>query len=289
MPIRARQTLRATIEWSHELLTPDEQRLFARLAVFAGSCTLEAAEAVVDADIEALQSLVDKSLLRHTAARFWMLETILEFATQRLDASGEANELRRRHAAFFLALAEEAEPHLRGPDPATWLQRLGPENDNFRAALSRLAAWADGEGTLRLAGALDDFWCPRTEQSEGRRHLEAALRVAEEPSPARAKALIAAAHLARDDDDPAAGQRWSEEGLELSRALADRWSEARSMLWLGLVLADQGDFARARTLFSESAVLSDEVGDAIGVLYRKPDAGMDVLRARRPKPGQGPP
>jgi len=260
-------TLRATIEWSHELLTHDEQRLFARLAVFAGGWTLEAAEAVVDADIEVLQSLVDKSLLRHTAERFWMLETILEFATQRLEVSGEANELRRRHAALFLALAEEAEPHLRSPNPTAWLERLAPENDNFRATLSRLAAWADDEGRLRLAGALDDFWCPRTEQSEGRRYLEEALRASEQPSPARAKALLAAAHLARDDDDPAAGQRWSEEGLELNRALGDRWGEARSMLWLGLAIADQGNFERARSLFSDSAELSGEVGDAFGVLF----------------------
>jgi len=107
------QTLRATIEWSYGLLTPEEQRLFARLAVFAGGFTLDVAEHVTDADVDLLQSLVEKSLVRRTEERFWMLETIREYAVERLDDSGEAQKLRRRHAEHFVALAEEAEPHLR--------------------------------------------------------------------------------------------------------------------------------------------------------------------------------
>ena len=114
-PIRARQTLRATIEWSHELLSPEEQRCFARLSVFRGGCTLEAAEEVAEADLDTLAvARRQEPPPPHASDRFWMLETIREYAAERLEESGEADELRRRHAEHFLALAEEAEPHLRG-------------------------------------------------------------------------------------------------------------------------------------------------------------------------------
>ena len=104
------QTLRATIEWSHDLLHFEEQRLFARLAVFRGGCTLEAAEQVADAELDTLQSLVERSLLRHSGERFWMLETIRQFAVELLEASGESDDLNARHARWFLALAEEGAP-----------------------------------------------------------------------------------------------------------------------------------------------------------------------------------
>ncbi|HXF56388.1 MAG TPA: hypothetical protein VNO34_02200 [Actinomycetota bacterium] len=127
------RTLRATIEWSHDLLTPDEQRLSARLSVSRGGCTLEAAQAVAGADLEGLQSLLDKSLLRRED-RFWMLETIREYAAARLQASGEAEDLRRGHAEYFLALGEEAEPHLR-VDSIEWVDRMDREHDNLRLSL----------------------------------------------------------------------------------------------------------------------------------------------------------
>ena len=129
------QTLRATIEWSHDLLADDEKQLFARLSVFAGGCTLDAAEEIVEADVDRLQSLVDKSLVRRTGERFWMLETIGEFARERLAASDDADAIGRRHAEWFLALAEEAEPFLKGAEQAVWLQRLEDEHDNLRASL----------------------------------------------------------------------------------------------------------------------------------------------------------
>ena len=131
------RTLRSTIEWSHELLDAAEQRLFARLAVFAGGCTLEAAEQVTDADLDSLQSLVEKSLVRHTDDRFWMYETIRDFALERLESSGEADDVRRRHAEHFLVMAEEAEPHLRQEEDE-WLERLEVELDNVRAAVEPL-------------------------------------------------------------------------------------------------------------------------------------------------------
>ncbi len=136
--VDARQeTLRATIEWSYELLSVDEQRLFARLAVFRGGSTLEAAEEICAAELDLLQSLVDKSLVRARDERFWMLETLREYAAERLDASGEAERMRRRHADYFTELASQAEPHLRR-DEQEWLDRLERERDNIRAAFDTL-------------------------------------------------------------------------------------------------------------------------------------------------------
>jgi predicted ATPase len=170
LPERQR-TLRATIEWSYELLAPEERQLFARLDVFAGGCTLEATELVAQADLDTLQSVVGKSLLRHTQERFWMLETIREYAAERLEQSGEADELQRRHAEYFLALAEEVEPNLVGIGSHTeWLDRLEREHNNLRAAMDWLEASGESEHALRLAAALWRFWdlrghlpclCPR--------------------------------------------------------------------------------------------------------------------------------
>ncbi len=137
LPERQR-TLRATIDWSHDLLSADEQRLFARLAVFAGGCTLEAAEEMCEAGLDTLQSLVEKSLLRHTDGRFWMLETIREFAGERLKESGEADAERKLHAGFFVEFADRRHADLRGGDAALWLQRFEDEHDNFRSVLAYL-------------------------------------------------------------------------------------------------------------------------------------------------------
>src|SRR5207247_1550578 len=155
------QTLRATIAWSHELLAAEEQQLFARLAVFAGGSTLEAAEAVADADIDTLQSLVDKSLLRHTDERYWMLETVREFAAERM-----GDDLRDRHAQYFLALVEEAQPHLRAHEP-DWVARLGADLDNLRAALDRLEEVGETQSLLRFVGAAGRLWYLRGLWPEG--------------------------------------------------------------------------------------------------------------------------
>ena len=164
------RTLRATIEWSHDLLSAEEQRLFAGLSVFAGGCTLGAAEAVCGAELDTLHSLVDKSLLRFTRERYWMLATIREFAQDRLD-DVTARELRQRHAEHFVALAEEASPHLReDKHPTEWLDRIEAENDNFRWALDYLEA-ADGSLALRLVVGISELWLVRGYASEGRRQL----------------------------------------------------------------------------------------------------------------------
>jgi predicted ATPase len=255
------QTLRATIEWSYDLLAEEEQRLFARLAVFSGGCTLESAEKVAEAELDTLQSLVGKSLLRHTDERFWMLETIRDYAGETLSESSEADDVRRRHAEHFLALGEEAYPHLHGEGPGAWLERLEREHDNLRAALDRLEAWAETERVLRLAGALAEFWSVKGHLSEGRRRLEGALTAAERPTTARARALIGAANLELGGGDPVTARRWAEEGLALHRALGDAWGTAHCLFLIGIAANLQRDFERARELLDESVLLFRDLGD----------------------------
>ncbi len=210
----ARQhTLRATIEWSHDLLADDEKQLFARLAVFSGGCTLDAAEAVTGADLDTLQSLVDKSLVRHTEGRFWMLETIREYALEQLgDSREDADAIGRRHTEWFLALAEDAEPILKGAEQLVWLQRLEVEHDNLRTSLDWFFDHGDVDGAVRLAGSLWLFWYMHGHITEARRWLRRALDAApDEPSEARAKLLHGAGYLAAEQSD-------SEEALALLEA-----------------------------------------------------------------------
>nr|MDQ3356660.1 adenylate/guanylate cyclase domain-containing protein [Actinomycetota bacterium] len=243
-------TLRATIAWSYELMSPEEKTLFARLAVFGGGCTLETSEEVVDADLDVLGSLVDKSLVRHSEERYSMLETIRGFAVERLDQSGEGDVLRRRHAEHFLALAEAAYPHLRG-DPKEWLDRLTREHDNLRAALDRLEAAGETQLALQLAGALWKFWNMRGYVPEGRRRLEDALAVDQRPTPVRARALNGATGMALEGGDTASGRAWAEEALALHRELGDAWGIANSRYLLGNVLTEERDWAGAQEIFEE--------------------------------------
>jgi predicted ATPase/class 3 adenylate cyclase len=254
------QTLRGTIEWSHDLLTPKDKLVFARLSVFRGGCILDAAEQVCDADLDVLQSLVDKSLLRHTGERFWMLETIREYAVESLEASGEADELRRRHAEHFLALAEEAEPNLRG-NPKQWLDRLEAEHDNLRAAFDSLEASGESQLALRLAGALWRFWHDRSHFVEGRRRLEGALAADERPTAARAKALIGAAGKATDARDYATARLRAEEALAINETLGDTLGIAQSRFHIGYAAVEEGDFERAQPIFEQCLRDSHDLGD----------------------------
>ena len=258
------RTIRATIDWSYDLLEPQEQRLFVRLAVFAGGCTLESAERICGDGldvVDGLASLTDSGLARVEGTdeepRFVTLETIREYAVERLDESGEAEELRRRHGEHFLALAEEAEPNLRG-SPGRWLERLDREHDNLRAALDWFEASGEREHALRLAGALWRFWYLRGHLAEGGRRLESVLRSDERPTAARAKALIGAAVMAVNSGDAALARLRAEEGLALHRSLGDPWGAAYSGFMLGVAEEDE---ARGQQLLEESVRVFRELGD----------------------------
>jgi predicted ATPase len=255
------RTLRATIEWSHDLLTAAERTLFAHLGVFRGGTTLEAAEAIADADIDTLQSLVDKSLVRHTGGRFWMLETIREFALERLADSSESGELAHKHAHHFLALAEEAEPAIFGMEPQSWLDRLEAEHDNLRAALDYFEASRQIQLVYRLAGSLSEFWGIRGHLVEGRRRLERVLPANLERTPARARALDGAAGLAGRSGDTEASRSWAAEALELHRTLEEPWRTAWSLAQLGFVALEDGDLDTGLRLGTEAVRMFRELGD----------------------------
>jgi Predicted ATPase len=258
--------LQTAIDWSYDLLEPEQRALFARLGVFAGGCALGAAESVCGDGldvIDGLASLVDHSLLQlegtDAAPRFAMLETIREYAVGRLETSGEAEGLRLRHAQHYLALAEEAEPYLRG-SPGDWPGRLEREHDNLRAALDRLEAAGERERALQLAGALWRFWYLRGYLTEGRRRLERALQGDGRHTAARGKALIGAAVMAVNGDDMATAVLRAEEGLALHRTLGDAWGGAYCQFMLGAAVGD-GDLTRAQQLYEESARTFRELGD----------------------------
>jgi len=264
LPERQR-TLRAAIEWSYDLLSPAEQRLFARLSVFRGGCTLEAAEEICEVDLDLLHSLVDKSLLRHREERYAMLETIQEYAAEKLEESGEAAQLGRRHAEWFLELAEEAEPHLRG-SPKEWLDRLEREHDNIRAALDRLVTACEGEAAQRLTGALWRFWSMRGYPAEAKRQLERALAADRRPTAARGKALNGATVMALETGDYATARLRAEQALALSRTIGDAWGTAVSTQLLGNVRADERDYEAARELFEEALERFTDLGEEHYVL-----------------------
>ena len=258
------QTLRATIEWSYELLSVEERELFARLSVFAGGCTLEAAEEVSDADLDTLQSLVEKSLLRFTNERYWMLETIREYAGDRLKGSGD-DQTWRRHAQHFIALAEEAQPHIERA-PNVWLPRLRAEHDNFRAALDRQESTSEPGLALRLAGALVSYW-EAGHVAEGRQRLESALSRDSSRSADRAKALAGAALLAHHSADAPTVRLRAGQALSLYRELGDASGMANATMFLGAGVAGEGDFAHARELFEDAAELFREAGHADKALF----------------------
>jgi predicted ATPase/class 3 adenylate cyclase len=277
------QTLRATLEWSHDLLDDDEKRLFARLAVFSGGCTLDAAEQVAGADLDILESLLDKSLLRRSGERFWMLETVREYAAEQLDDAAFA----RRHAEYYLALAEGVHPRVLRGDPKPWLDRLEAEHDNLRAALDHFAETGTGELEQRLAGALWRFWQWRGHFAEGRRQLDRALAADDRPTEARAWALFGAAVLVGDSRDPAASRPLFQQALPLFEELGDAYAGARVRMNLGMIALQEGDLEGARTLSEEAVRAFEELGDedfvavsTRNLAYAHSDLG-DRERARR--------
>ena len=274
-PIR-HQTLRATIEWSHDMLEDEESELFAALGVFAGGCTMDDAEAVCGASAEALERLVDRSLLRRDDHRYSMLETIREYAVERLEDGG-AEELRRSHATRFTALAEEAAAALwesvQGPNRADWLNRLEADYANLRSALVWADEW-DPELALRIAVGLLEFWLSRCHFEEGLAWLERA--VASSPgaeTSLRARALHSAAFLALACGDAERCSAVGEESLALYRSLGDREGIGRTVHLLGQAATELGQRDRAREYAEESLRLARELGHVRGLIVSLRELG----------------
>ena len=261
------QTLRAAIQWSYGMLEADEAELFARLGVFAGGFELAAAETVCEGRPRLLESLLDKSLVRRDRqveerARFEMLESIREFALERLVEIGEREELRRHHAEYFLILAQTAEPELRGANQLEWEKRLVREHENFRAALEWVRELGEGELGLRLCFALARFWEQLGTLGEARRWLEAALASdGAAPAPVRARGHSYLGRLALLQAEYGTARAQLEAGLELGRQIEDREQVAACLLELGWVELVSGKYDRARALLEEGLTVSREVGD----------------------------
>lgn len=276
LPPRHR-TLRAAIAWSYALLDGHEQRLFRRLGVFVGGCTLAGAEGVLADDpqdepqtappaptiLDGLTSLIDKSLLKQEQGssgepRLTMLETIREYALEQLALSGETEALRRRHASYYLRFVEAAEPHLHGLDQVAWSTRLEAEHDNLRAVLAWGCSTQDDElHSLRLASALSWFWIIRSHNSEGHRWLNTLIDQHTRAEPAaRAKLLRMAGMLAENHGEFARSIALLEESLALYRDLDDAVGAAEALLFLGRIKQWQGAYPEACLLLSESLALS---------------------------------
>ncbi len=274
------RTLRATLDWSYQLLSEDLQRFFRCLSVFRGGWTLEAAEALyptgaseeVGSVLDALAQLRENSLIvtaeNEAGVRFGMLETLRIYGVEKLRESGEEERLRNRHRDYFLKFSEEAAGKQYSPEQADWLQRLALEHDNLRAAL----AWceeqeAGAEAGLRLARALWWFWNLRGHFAEGRTHLERALArpTTQAQTAVRAEALNGAGLLARYQGDYTAAQMQFEEALALFRELGDQRGIAAALNNLGIAAYYQSDYRTARRLFEESLALRRETGDKQGI------------------------
>jgi hypothetical protein len=275
------QTLRATIEWSHDLLPPDQRRLFAGLAVFGGSFTAEAVEAVCRCDLDALSLLVEQSLVRRWASgRLGMLETIREYALERFEELEERDELRQRQLEDVLELAGRTRDELR---QEAWLRRMEAERDNIRGALAWSLSAGDPVEGLRLAAALGDFWVIR-DHVEGFRWLSEALERAEgAPLALRADGLRWAGSTVFFTHDFARAEKFGQESLALFRQLGDKGEIAATLdrLAAAQLALEQLDEGRAST--EESLALYEEVGDRRGAVYPL-EARLARMGGRKPRP-----
>jgi predicted ATPase/class 3 adenylate cyclase len=304
MPQRLR-TMRDAIAWSHDLLSEDEQALFRRLGVFAGGCTLAAVDAVAgqreqgpaepeisEANLGVLTALVEHSLVQRGVhdgdePRYWLLDTTREYALERLEANGEVDTTRQRAAAYFLKLAEQAEPHLSGPEQQAWMDRLETEHDNLRAALNWSLEADDVETGLRLATSLTTFWYIRGHAREGRRWLEATAEQARRhPSLAalRAKAMSGAAyHAAYGLGDFPSAFALAEASLALAQDTGDKPEIARALYRLGSVASQRGEDQRAATYFTEALAVYREIGDEFGIASSLSSLGLLATVLGEPK------
>jgi predicted ATPase/class 3 adenylate cyclase len=266
LPERQR-TLSATFEWSYDLLTPSQRDLHVALSVFAGGCTLEAIEAVCPGDglLDDLAALVTGGLLRredlHTEPRFRMLQPIREFAAAKREASDAGEEIGERHAHWAVALAEEAEGELGGPDQAAWLDRLEHELPNVRAALEWSLAHGRGDLILRIASALGRFWRAHGHVTEAREWLAAGLASSDVEPAIRARALWTAARQAMAQKDRVAAVPLLEQALELFRALGLGRDEVFALSELGVAALAGGDLDRAEALCTSAVETARQLGD----------------------------
>ena len=290
LPTR-QQTLRATIDWSYALLEPDQQALLAWLAVFTGGCTLEAAEAVCDMNrdldvLAGLDVLVNKNLLAprddvEGERRVVLLETMREYALERLAERDEAETIARRHADYFLRLAEQAEPELLGPRQGLWYERLEADLDNFRAALAWFLAHEQAEAAARLAAMLTPLWWSRGHGSEGLRWLDAALeRRGNLLPPTLAKALLAKAGLLLEiGDHHGQAPMLLEESLALFRELKDEAWTVRAVSRLGWAVRRAGELDRGLALQEQAVALARKQTDTWSLALALNNLGFSLLRA----------
>ncbi|MFL5731697.1 MAG: tetratricopeptide repeat protein [Chloroflexia bacterium] len=301
LPAR-QQTLYNAIAWSYDLLTAEEQSLFRGLSIFQGGCTLQAAEAVCgpheeapadktanDAQIDVLEilgSLVDKSLIKQEATprgepRFAMLETIHEFASEKLALAGEEADLWPRYARYYLLLAEEASGHLTGPQQLEWLDLLDQERNNFQAVLRRSLDSEDFETALRLVSALYLFWSQRTYFTEGREQLGEAISRAEGRAPETlvARAVACQGLLAYRQSDIYAALPLFERALSAARRTGDRAVEARAIMGLGNVKRVEGNLDQSGILLEEALAIYRELGDDWGASLALDNLGLVAIRS----------
>src|SRR5438874_2632734 len=282
------QTLRAAVDWSHELLTKDERTLLRRLAVFSGGWTLEAAEAVSAGDgldaldvLDLLDHLVARNLVvveeQDGAARYRLLGSIRQYAQEKLVDAGEVVEYRRRHLEFFAELVRRAEPELTGPDQAAWLARLAVEYDNVRAALDWAGAGAAGSGfLLDMAGCLWRFWLVRGPWREGRAWIARGLEVDGDVAPAavRAKALAASGGLAVEQGDLDAAQPFLDESLALWQQLGDMAGTAHAINHLGTLAMARFEYDASRAFLRDALEMRRAINDERGVAVSLRNLGL---------------
>ena len=273
------QTLRAAMDWSYDLLNAAEQKLFCRLAVFVGGCNLEGVEAVCDTKgdldldlLDGMASLLDKSLVQQVErakgeSRFVMLETIREYAFEKLQSSGELASTKRAHAAYCLVLAEEDTAKQSSAEESTWLEQFMVEHENFQAALEWLIETEDADWGLRLGTALFRFWEIREFLAEGRDSLDKLLNLkgAANPTKVRARALFSAGVLASAQGDYQAGNTLIRESRDISRELGDKAGVAIAHNALAVFARDRGHLIEANKLFEESLGIWRESGDLLAV------------------------
>jgi len=280
LPERQR-TLHATIGWSHDLLREDEQLLFQRLGVFAGGCTAEAAEAVCGAGPDALSALVEKSLLVFHDGRYSMLETIREYARERLEQMNEAPVLRDRHARHYLEVAREADEQLTGPQQAEWLTRLAHEQDNVRGALAR-ASVSDHELAVELAAAAGWFWFVRGQLEEGTRWLEATLATGAGAPATRATVSMRAGAIADARGDYAGAEAHYREALKLRQSGADLAGAVSSLNNLGTLAHSQADYDAANAWYEQSLALARKIDDELGIATALGNMGVVAVSSADP-------